>query len=218
MITPMDRVEIVCLRSEIRAIVPLLQEQGVVHVEQVPLALENHPGFLHRVHLPEEEKIELTQLEELGTLLKEVEPLLAPAPARGAVARAAGEMLEAPQSKRLKAAKTWHRALRTLNRRKLNIQDNIASIKNYGRLIESITPLLISNGAILGETARAMVLDGYTAEDIEALQHDILVEAGPDCSFMTKSWTGAKSCWSSPTPPIRVRPWPAYFPKRASGS
>jgi len=192
MITPMDRVEIVCLRSEIRAIVPLLQEQGVVHVEQVPLALENHPGFLHRVHLPEEEKIELTQLEELGTLLKEVEPLLAPAPARGAVARAAGEMLEAPQSKRLKAAKTWHRALRTLNRRKLNIQDNIASIKNYGRLIESITPLLISNGAILGETARAMVLDGYTAEDIEALQHDILVEAGPDCSFMTKKLDRSK--------------------------
>jgi len=192
MIAPMDRVEIVCLRSELRAIVPVLQEQGVVHVEQVPLALEDHPGFLHRVHLPEEEKIELEQLQELSTLLKEVEPLLSPAPTHAAIVAAAGEMQEASHSKRLKAAKTWHRALRTLNRRRLNIQDNMASIKNYGRLIESITPLLISQGSILGETARAMVLDGYTAEDIEHLERDITLEVGPDCKFMTKKLDRSK--------------------------
>ena len=96
MIAPMDRVEIVCLRSELRAIVPLLQEQGVLHVEQVPLALENHPGFLHRVHLPEDEKTELIQLETLDTLLKEAAPLLAAAPDRGAVAKAAGKCWTRP--------------------------------------------------------------------------------------------------------------------------
>ncbi len=186
MIAPMDRVEIVCIRSELRAIVPVLQEQGVVHIEQVPLALEDHPGFLHRVHLPEEEKTEFEQLEVLSTLLKEVEPTLSPAPSREAVEHASREMLDAPHGKRLKAAKTWHRALRTLNRRRLNIQDNMASIKNYGRLIESITPLLISQGAILGETARAMILEGYSTEDVEHLERDITLEVGPDCHFMIK--------------------------------
>lgn len=186
MIAPMDRVEIVCLRSELRALIPLLQEQGVMHVEQVPLALENHPGFLHRVHLPEDEKRELAELETIDGLLKEAEPLLARKPSHAAVVEAGKEMENRPYDARLKAARQWHRTLRTLHRRRLNIQDNIAVIKNYGRLIEFITPLLISQGATLGETARAIVLEGYTAEQLEALQRDITTQAGPDCDYMTK--------------------------------
>ena len=186
MIVPMDRLEIICLRSELRAIVPLLQEQGVLHVEEVPLALENHPGFLHRVHLPEDEKGELAQLEALDTLLKEAEPLLSVTPAPEATAKAGAAMQAASQESRLKSAKTWHRTLRTLNRRRLNIQDNMAVVQNYGRLVESITPILISNGAILGETARAMVLEGYDSTDLEALRRDIICETGPHCGFMTK--------------------------------
>lgn len=182
----MDRVEIVCLRSELRNIVPVLQEQGVVHVEQVPLALENHPGFLHRVHLPEEEKEELGQLEQLDALLKESQPLLSPAPAHAEIVKAGREMEQASPRTRLKAATSWHRNLRTLSRRRLNVQDNIAVIKNYGRLIESITPLLISQGATLGENARAMLLESYTAEDLDELRQELLSEIGPECGFMVK--------------------------------
>ncbi len=80
MISPMDRVEILCLRSELPGMIPVLQEQGVLHVEEVSLALENHPGFLHRVHLPEAEKAELMELEALESMLKESSPLLMGAP------------------------------------------------------------------------------------------------------------------------------------------
>jgi V/A-type H+/Na+-transporting ATPase subunit I len=186
MIAPMERVEIVCLRSELQAMVPLLQEQGVMHVEEVSLALENHPGYLHRVHLPEAEKAELSELEELDSLIRESQPLLAVEPRRDAIASAAKVVESRSFRARLKKCRTWHRQLRTLHRRKLNVEDNMAVIKNYGRIIETITPLLIGQGAILGETARAVILEGYDAGALEDLQRSTIADVGSTCGFMTQ--------------------------------
>lgn len=186
MIAPMDRVEIVCLRSELQAMVPLLQEEGVMHVEEVSLALENHPGYLHRVHLPEAEKAELAELEQLDGLIRESLPLLTAKPTIDAVAAAGKSLHDAPFNARLKQCRSWHRQLRTLHRRKLNIQDNMAVIKNYGRIIESITPLLIGQGAVLGETARAVILEGYESSALEELQRAIIAEVGSACGFLSQ--------------------------------
>jgi V/A-type H+-transporting ATPase subunit I len=194
MISPMDRVEIVCLRSELPAMVPALQEQGVLHVEEVSLALENHPGFLHRVHLPEGEKQELSELEALETLLKESSPLLSGSPSVDAVASVAAALRGTSIPSRLKAAKLWNRTLRTLHRRKLNIQDDMTVIKNYGRLVESITPLLITNGAILGETARAIILEGYDAESVDALKRDIANAVSASCGVVSHKLDRNKLC------------------------
>jgi len=184
MITPMDRVEILCLRSELHAMVPLLHEAGVMHVEEVSLALENHPGFLHRVHLPEAEKVELAELEQLESLIRESLPLLTAKPSIDAVAAAGKSLQDAPFAARLKQCRSWHRQLRTLHRRKLNIQDNMAVIRNYGRIIESITPLLIGQGAILGETARAVILEGYENAAVEDLQRAIIADVSSACGFL----------------------------------
>ncbi len=186
MIAPMDRVEIVCLRSELHAMVPLLQQFGALHVEEVSLALENHPGFLHRVHLPEDEKAELAQLEQLDQLLRESLPLLSQSPNRSDVVAAGKKLSETGFGARLKQCRAWHRDLRTLHRRKLNIQDNMAVVQNYGRIVESITPLLIGQGAVLGETARAIILDGYDAATLEQLQRAIVAEVSSGCTFLSQ--------------------------------
>jgi vacuolar-type H+-ATPase subunit I/STV1 len=174
--------------------IPVLQEQGVLHIEQVSLALENHPGYLHRVHLPEAEKLELAQLEELEFILSEAIPLLSSHPAHDAVAAAAPAHAESTPESRTKMAKGWRRVLRTLHRRKLNIQDDMTVIRNYGRLIESITPLLLSNGAILGETARAVVLEGYDAGALEALKHDIAGGVSPACKTIAQKLDRGRVC------------------------
>lgn len=186
MIAPMDRVEIVCLRSELAGMVPVLQEQGVVHVEEVSLALENHPGFLHRVHLPGPDKLELAEMEALEILLKETRPLLASGVSLESIAAAAPAIQRASFADQSKFAKSWHRTLRTLHRRKLNTLDDIAVIKNYGLLIESITPLLIGSGSILGETARAIILEGYSPDALDALRRDVCAAVSPACKFIDK--------------------------------
>ncbi|MCF6285670.1 MAG: hypothetical protein L3K26_10820, partial [Candidatus Hydrogenedentes bacterium] len=137
MIAPMDRVEILCLRSELLAMVPLLQEQGVVHVEEVSLALENHPGFLHRVHLPEADKAELAELEQLHGLIQESLPLLTTKPSQDAISTMGRALGDFAFKARLKQCHSWRRQLRTLHRRKLNVQDNMTVIQNYGRIIEA---------------------------------------------------------------------------------
>lgn len=194
MISPMDRVEILCLRSELPGMVPVLQEEGVLHVEEVSLALENHPGFLHRVHLPKGEKQELAELETLESLLKESSPLLSGDISTEAVVAAARALRQTSVAAQTKLARSWQRTLRTLHRRKLNIQDDMAVIRNYGRLIESITPLLISNGAILGETARAVVLEGYDADALDALKRDIAATVSPSCGAVSQKLDRGKVC------------------------
>ena len=186
MIAPMDRVEILCLRSELQGMVPLLQEHGAMHVEEVSLAVENHPGFLHRVHLPEAEKAELAELEQLDALIRESLPLLTATPSHEAVVSAGKALPEETFAARLKQCRSWQRQLRTLHRRKLNIQDNMAVISNYGRIIESITPLLIGQGAILGETARAVILENYDTAALDVLQREIIANVGSACGFLTQ--------------------------------
>jgi len=186
MIAAMDRVEIVFLRSELSKMIPFLQEQGVVQLESVPLALENHPNYLQRVHLPEAEEKELDELQSLGTLLKEALPLLTARPRHGEIVEAGRALTETGDATLAQWRRTIqgrHRDLRSLNRRKLNIQDNIEALRNYAAMLEALTPLLAERGAVLGETARAMVLDGYGPDDLEELEQRLVGQVGIECSL-----------------------------------
>lgn len=184
MIATMDRVEIVFLRSELNALVKFLQEQGVVHLEQVPLALENHPGYLHRVHLPQADKAELEQLNYLDQLLKQVLPLLSVTPSHADVV-AAGKQVEKQGAEVVESAferhathvRTWHRQLRRLTRRRLNVQDDIAQVQTYSSALREVLPIIHECGAELGKNARALILDAYLPDALKALQAK-LREAG----------------------------------------
>jgi len=190
MIAQMDRVEIVFLRSEFETLVPRMQELGLMHMEDVPLALENHPGYLHRVHLDEAKKAEAGALAELDRLIKETLPLLSIRPefeAVSAAGKALGENAETTLDGHRKRIRGWHRILRSLNRRKLNAQDNIDILKNYAKVLNAITPLLSHQGATLGETARAMVLSGYSKEAIASLSERFKAEADPKCELISRT-------------------------------
>ncbi len=186
MIAQMDRVEIVFLRSELSRMISFLQEQGVVQLETVPLAMDEYPDYLERVHLPEEQQTELEALENLGTLLKEAVPLLSMTPAFADIAAAGATLTQdadagaAAWGSRVKG---WHRELRSLSRRKLNIQDNIEVLRHYAAMLGVLAPLLADKSAVLGETARAMVLDGYSASDLDTLEKRLTQQVGIECSL-----------------------------------
>jgi V/A-type H+-transporting ATPase subunit I len=184
MIAAMDRVEIVFLRSELKDMVTFLQNAGIVHLEEVPLAVENHPGYLHRVHLPEEERADLQRLEQLDTMLKESTPLLSAKPAHADIA-AAGPGLESLTPDQLeREVRIWHRTLRSFTRRRLNIQDNIELIQAYSRVLQTILPMLKERGVELGKTARAMILDGYSEDAVDALEKRCVESIGSECQFV----------------------------------
>src|SRR5690606_36035986 len=82
MIAPMDRVEIVCLRSILEKVTLFLQLQGILHIEEVPLAVENAPDLRQRAHWNDDQRARAEALESIRHRLHEITPLLTVTPSR----------------------------------------------------------------------------------------------------------------------------------------
>lgn len=183
MIAKMDRIELVFLRSELSDMVAFLQDQGVLHVEEAPLALESHPGYLHRVSLPEKERRELAALTELEGLVREARPLLSSEPTHIQIQDAGPRIEDLPIEEQRTQLTEWHHTLRALNRRKLDTQDAIAVLENYASVLRAIAPMLSAQKAQLGKNARAFVLEGYTEHAIATLEQKFRDAAGTGIQF-----------------------------------
>ncbi len=170
MIARMDRLEIVCLRDDLRPLTLALQEAGLLHVEEVPLALENVPDFLHRVHLDDDQRDQAERVEELARLLRETEPLLTVKPRYDEVAQAARSLPELYGDEFLDRAREWTEELRAKVRQRANLRDNLEILENYRRMLENIRPVLGERNVTLGHGARAVVLQGDVARAVPALE------------------------------------------------
>lgn len=186
MIARMERLEIICLRCVLEELIAFLQEQGMLHIEEVPLVVENVPSFLHRAHLTEDQRTEVEVLEELHRMLRETAPLLSAAPRREQIAEAAKSLEEEGRGAWPRKARLWSRKLRSLTRRRLNIQDNIEVLTNYQQLLGAVQPLVASRTVVLGRNARALVLKGDVSKAVERLDNRLQHELGPDCSFIQR--------------------------------
>lgn len=189
MIAAMDRIEVVYLRSELNDMVAFLQEQGVVHIEDVPLAMEDYPGFLHRVHLPQTKKSEIDTLEGLVRSLREALPLLAPVPEHESIL-AASRALAAEEGDWAawgNAVRLAHRTLRAIARRRVNLTDNGEVLRNYRRVLEFVEPVLTRRQALLGVTAKAMIVPATSQDLLDDLERDIIRTVGPECDMVRRA-------------------------------
>ncbi len=184
MIAEMDKLEIVCLKTDLEDLASFLQEQGLLHVEHVPLAVENAAGYLHRVHLSDEQKAEVNGLERLDTMLREMVPLLTTHPPRedvlAATTRLSGDWnLETCR----RNVRGWSRELRSLTRRRINIRDNIEVLNNFRKTLRTLEPLFEARDAVLGRNARALLFQGDVERLLAALRKRLRTELGQDCEL-----------------------------------
>ena len=186
MIAKMERLEIICLRAILRDVVSYLQDEGQVHIEEVPLALENHPEFLHRVRLGPDEQSELDFITELERTLREVLPLLSTKPAHRELAAAAKEVQALNREQWHDLAREQSRELRSLTRHKISIQDNIEVLSTFGQTLQQLAPLLSGSKVILGKDARAFVLKGDVATALEALRTALDEEIGAEARLLER--------------------------------
>jgi V/A-type H+-transporting ATPase subunit I len=188
MIVSMDRIEMVFLKKHVEEMVPFLQELGVVHIEDVPLALDDHPGYLHRIHLPDATEESRQRLDELNVLLKEIHPLVSPLPQELAIRDAA---LEFDGNADLDTLRTeireHHYLLRSLTRRWLNARDNLETVENYHRALSFIEPLLAHREVHLGRTGKALLIPRENAGVLDRLTRDLVRDVGPECSLVHKA-------------------------------
>lgn len=179
-IASMERLEIVCLREMLPAVTAYLQEQGVVHLEEVPLAVEEAPDFLGRVTLGEDQRAEAQELEDLHRTAAEVVPLLTVKPGWQAVNAAAAELGRKSDQELERLVALRSRELRSLTRRKLNAQDNIELLSQFQKVIENVVPMLGGRNVAFGKEARAVVLKGDVAATLTKLEERCKSELGPE--------------------------------------
>ncbi len=186
MISVMERIELVFLKGELPKMIPFLQDRGVVHMEDVPLALEGHPDYLHRIHLPEEGQQEYSFLERLQALLRESLSLLNPVPEEAEV-RAAARTLDdnaGIEALRQEIEEANH-GMRRLTRRRLNAQDNMELLSQYSNVLNILAPLLEDRDVQLGVTGKALLIPKRNAAVMKTIEKQLLRDVGPDCGVIT---------------------------------
>ncbi len=164
-IASMERLEIVCLREMLPSVTIYLQEQGVVHLEEAPLAVEEAPEYLSRVTLEADQRDEAEAMENLHRAAAEVVPLLSVKPDWTAVNASAAELGKKSDHELERLVAIRSRELRSLTRRKLNAHDNIELLTQFQKVIENVVPMLGGRNVVFGKEARAIVLKG----DVESL-------------------------------------------------
>lgn len=187
MIAPMSRLEVVFL-SEIRPeLVEFLQNQGLVHIEDVPLEEETEDGvqqsaLLERMALDENEIETQSRYEDLERTLQEVLPLLSEAPSREAVERAVPTVAQWPDDELDAKIRAWAERLREVTREKIKLQDTVTVLTNYQSILEQVAPAL-DKDVKLGKGSRAVVLQGNVDPVIENLQQRFREELGGAAAF-----------------------------------
>ncbi len=183
MIADMARVELVCLSATRNRVVESLQAKGLLHLEEVPTALEDAPDFLNRATLCESDQAAMSQLEESDRALKEIAPLLTVAPSEIEVKSAVKGVAEWTPEATATKVRGWAESLRTVTRGRIERQDAIEVLNNYKGILESVAPALGGTGVKLGRGTRAIVLQGNVKKVVARLEQRLGDEIGPECQF-----------------------------------
>ena len=147
MISPMLRVEFVGPLTGLARLLDAIQEQGSLHITEIPLADGTGQTSLHRVKLDETQRRERDTVTELSELLTESVKLLPERLRDGIVAGPAyRSFLEswktAETSAVSVAARSMHATVRSLTRRQNNLEDDIQAIEIYESAVEALAPLI----------------------------------------------------------------------------
>ncbi|MFP6582598.1 MAG: hypothetical protein VCD00_08585 [Candidatus Hydrogenedentota bacterium] len=190
MIASMSRVELVCLRSIRAELVRTLQDQGLLHLDEVSTELEEAPEFLSRVALESEEQELLTATEEAERALSEVAPLLTIEPSAFDVQAATDKLAGLEQSELFEHVQQWADSLRETTRKRLATQDTLDVLRNYQTVLEQVAPSLGAD-VKLGKGTRALVLSGEVTRAAARIEERFDNEFGSDYTFY-KNQTSSK--------------------------
>ncbi len=146
----MHKIEIVGPSARLDQIVSAVQERGVLHIEEVPLAEYGEKELLHRVALTDERLNERRQLDELLEILDE---------AVGHIPEQVLAGLEETEAYRHEytrwqsedvgtigvQARSMHAKVRSFVRRRHNVGDDLRVLTSYEEVVTSLAPLVETN-------------------------------------------------------------------------
>lgn len=164
----MRRIEIVGPSSLLDTVLAAVQERGVLHIEEIPLAEYGEKGLLHRVALSDDRLHERRQIEELMEILEEavgfvpesvLEGLTESPVYRGEYRKWDSEDVGAIGV----ASRSMHAKVRSFVRRRHNVSDDLRALTSYEEVVSTLAPVVETNelnsdlefvGIVLDQKAR----------------------------------------------------------------
>jgi V/A-type H+-transporting ATPase subunit I len=147
----MSFVEIVGPKKVFDSVLDTLQQMGVVHIEEIPIAGQSKTLFLRKIHLSEEQTRQSQTYQELAKLLAEDGIAHIPKPL---VSRLRNSEEFGAQYQQwstcddldvVTTARKVHAQVRSFMRRRRNLDDDVRVLAVYEELAEALTPLVKSS-------------------------------------------------------------------------
>ena len=150
MIEPIAKIEIVGLLKELDDTLELVQNIGLVQIEDIPTVEEGKYSYIHRIHLDEKKAHLLERFEELSSIIKEILDILSDVEEEeiplDLETRKGLQKLNPEEL--LEHISQISREFRRLARQKKNLQTDLESTRQYETLIQIFLPLLEKAGAL----------------------------------------------------------------------
>jgi V/A-type H+-transporting ATPase subunit I len=150
-IEAMSFVEIVGPKKIFDSVLDTLQQTGVMHIEEIPIAGESKTVFLRKIHLTEEQTQHSRTYEELSRLLMEdgiahiPKPLVSQLRNSEEFASQYQQWAKGKDFEVVTTARKVHAQVRSFMRRRRNLDDDVRVLAVYEELAEALAPLVESS-------------------------------------------------------------------------
>lgn len=150
MISKMSRVEIAGPMTQYDRVLYTIQDEGVLHLETIPLSDSPEKGALHRAPLSDEAEAERVALEGLSEILADAVSHIPDGVRSGAETSDRYEVRYAKWENEDVAAisvagKSMHAKVRSFLRRRRNLDDDLQVLASYEDIAAALAPLVESN-------------------------------------------------------------------------
>jgi len=127
--------------------VSIIQDAGVLHVEEIPLSGKGNETELHRIHLSESALAEKEACEALSRMLQESLSRVPPAVlARIQSSRALADQFHRwdgqPVTSMTATARSLHARVRSFARRESNMREDLQLLSAYEEVVQALAPLV----------------------------------------------------------------------------
>ncbi len=147
MISKMSYVEVAGPIGELDTAVDTIQDIGLLHVEEIPLAEYGDRELLHKIHLSEEKEREHRLCGEIAEILHEAVDYIPDNAVREMhraveTSRQYEHWRQQPFDALSGSAKVLHARVRSFKRRQRNIEDDLEMASSYEEVVQALSPLV----------------------------------------------------------------------------
>jgi V/A-type H+-transporting ATPase subunit I len=183
MVRPMSSIEVVGPLTRFEKAVDLIQEAGVLQIEEIPTADSRAADRLHRIHLSEKQQKEKTLLDELLRMLDEgVRRIPAAFVHR---IRESGKLDEKyrhwerePVSSLASSTRILNSKIRSFMRRERNLADDMRVLEAYEEIVSALAPVIEVRELPGDHSFVGLIFENRRREAIDALKRTIRMRTG----------------------------------------